>query len=133
MFAASTRYVAAGAIMAVIVVRRGGTMRMSGRSFASCALVGLLLPGANGLLFVAEQNVPVGLASLLIAAVPLWVVVLRLGLRERRGEGALVVVEWGEEAIDALGGPPELFVSIAIAGEHERTATLTGCRAGDIV
>jgi tRNA threonylcarbamoyladenosine biosynthesis protein TsaE len=59
--------------------------------------------------------------------------VVRLGLRERRGEGALVVVEWGEEAIEALGGPPELFVSIAIAREGQRTATLTGCRAGDIV
>lgn len=63
----------------------------------------------------------------------LAVEVARLGLRERRREGALVVVEWGEDAIEALGGRPELVVSLAISGDHVRTATLTGARAGDIV
>jgi tRNA threonylcarbamoyladenosine biosynthesis protein TsaE len=57
----------------------------------------------------------------------------RLGLREQRREGAFVVVEWGEDAIDALGGDPSLVVSLAIAGERERTATLSGPRVADIV
>lgn len=56
-----------------------------------------------------------------------------LGLRERRGEGALVIVEWGEDAIEALGGHPSLVVSLAIAGECARTVTLSGPRAADIV
>ncbi len=46
-------------------------------------MIGALLPGANAVLFFAERNVPTGLASLIIASVPLWVVVLRLAARER--------------------------------------------------
>jgi drug/metabolite transporter (DMT)-like permease len=50
---------------------------------ASAALVGLLLPGANSILFVTEQKVPIGLTSLIIASVPLWVLLLRLAVGER--------------------------------------------------
>lgn len=57
----------------------------------------------------------------------------RLGLRERRSEGCFVIVEWGLEAIDALGGAPALTVGLAVAGDRERTATLSGPRASDIV
>jgi tRNA threonylcarbamoyladenosine biosynthesis protein TsaE len=53
----------------------------------------------------------------------------KLGLRERRAEGALLVVEWGEDAQDALGGNPELVVALAIEGPHERAATLSGPKA----
>ena len=69
--------------MALVVVRRGGTMRVTWPQLASCVLVGRLLPGANAVLFYAEQDTPIGLASLIIASIPLWVVVLRLVLGER--------------------------------------------------
>jgi drug/metabolite transporter (DMT)-like permease len=88
MFAVSTRFILAGTIMALVVRWRGGTMRVSWRALGSCAVVGILLPGANALLFYAEEDVPTGLASLLIASVPLWVVLLRLIGRERLGTRA---------------------------------------------
>jgi drug/metabolite transporter (DMT)-like permease len=103
--AVSTRFVLAGAIMAVVVVRRGGTMRISRRAFGSCALIGLLLPGANAVLFFAERNVPTGLASLLIASVPLLVVLLRLLGRERLPAAALAGVGVGFVGVAILAHP----------------------------
>ena len=84
-FAAGTRFLIAGTLMLVIVAWRRGTavLRLTKAEAASSALVGVLLPGANSLLFLTERQVPIGLASLIIAAIPLWVVLLRLAARER--------------------------------------------------
>ncbi len=59
--------------------------------------------------------------------------VRRLGLRERRSEGAILVVEWADEAVALLGGGMSLGVRLAISGAVSRVATLSGARAGDIV
>jgi drug/metabolite transporter (DMT)-like permease len=101
----STRFLLAGAIMTAVVVRRGGTMRVSRRAFASCVLIGCLLPGANAVLFYAERDVPTGFASLLIATVPLWVVILRLVLRERLPTLVLVGVGVGFAGVAVLAQP----------------------------
>lgn len=62
--------------------------------------------------------------------------VARLGLRERRSEGAVLLVEWGDHVVDALGGAPAFVVSLAhdaASGESARTATIEGARTGDTV
>jgi len=49
---------------------------------------------------------------------------LSLGLRERRGEGAVVVVEWGEPYLETLGG--EALVITIEHAENGRRAHLRG-------
>ena len=103
--AVSTRFIAAGLLLSAIVLKRGGSMRVTRRELAGCALVGCLLPGANAVLFFAEQNVPTGLASLLIASVPLWVVLLRLWGRERLRPRTLAGVAVGFAGVAVLLRP----------------------------
>jgi tRNA threonylcarbamoyladenosine biosynthesis protein TsaE len=59
--------------------------------------------------------------------------VARLGLHDRRREGAVVVAEWGAAGVEALGGEPSLVVTLSIEGSNSRAAALSGPRAGDIV
>ena len=68
-------------------------------------IVGCLLPGANAVLFFAERNVPTGLASLIIASVPLWLVVLRLAGHERLPWQALAGVGVGFAGVAVLAQP----------------------------
>ena len=84
-FAAGVRFMAAALLLlGAIAWRRGGRpLRLTRAELASCAVVGLLLPGANSLLFITEDEVPIGLTSLIIAAIPLWVLPFRLVARER--------------------------------------------------
>jgi drug/metabolite transporter (DMT)-like permease len=105
LFAASTRFITAGALMAGIVRLRGGSLRISRQALMSCIVIGALLPGANAVLFFAERNVPTGLASLIIASVPLWVVVLRLAGRERLPWQALAGVGIGFAGVAVLAHP----------------------------
>ena len=71
----------------------------------SAVVVGILLLGANALLFIAERTVPIGLASLLIASVPLWIVLMRTVTGDRPGRTALIGVATGFAGIAVLVRP----------------------------
>jgi drug/metabolite transporter (DMT)-like permease len=105
LFAASTRFMTAGVLMAGIVLLRGGTLRISRRALGSVVLIGILLPGANAVLFLAERRVPTGLASLIIASVPLWLAVLRLTGGERMPWQVLAGVGIGFAGVAVLAQP----------------------------
>ena len=87
LIGAAARFLIAGAVMLAFLAARGRSIRASRGALAGAAVVGLLLPACgNGLVTVAEQDVPSGLAALLVATIPLWVVVLRASVgRERVG------------------------------------------------
>jgi drug/metabolite transporter (DMT)-like permease len=105
MLAVSARFILAGAIMAGIVLWRGASLRVSRRALASCVVIGCLLPGANAVLFFAEHDVPTGLASLIIASVPLWVVLLRVLGRERLSGATLASLGVGFAGVAILLRP----------------------------
>jgi drug/metabolite transporter (DMT)-like permease len=90
MLHAGIRFALAGLLLGAggAVLRRRSARRRSWRltpaQFATAAGSGvLLLTGGNGLVSVGEQRVPSGLAALIVASVPLWIVVLRAALRDR--------------------------------------------------
>jgi drug/metabolite transporter (DMT)-like permease len=85
VFGAGVRFTLVGLIVFGLVLWRGGLAALKVRraELASAALIGLLLPGANSILFITEQKVPIGLTSLIIASVPLWVLLFRLAAGER--------------------------------------------------
>ena len=56
--------------------------------------------------------------------------VQRLGLRERRAEGAIVLVEWGEGAERLFGvQPPAIVVALVAISAEARVASISGPKA----
>jgi drug/metabolite transporter (DMT)-like permease len=93
---AAIRYVIAGAIMVPLGWRSGTPEqrvadRPGWRQWGAMLLLGALLPAAgNGVVSWAELRLPSGIAALLVATVPLWMV-LADGLMSRRLPG---VARW---------------------------------------
>jgi len=98
LLGAGVRFAVAGAIFWAVLRLRGGAerVRITRGQVLGTALAGTLLCfGGNGLVTVAEQEVPSGLAALIIGAVPLWVVLMRLGEGDRPARGTLAGVVVG--------------------------------------
>jgi drug/metabolite transporter (DMT)-like permease len=109
LLTAATRFSLAALLLATyLVVRRGRrALVASRRQYLNAAVIGLLLLlGGNGGVVIAEdQGLPSGLAALLIAAVPLWVVLLRALGRDRPAGRTLVGVAIGFVGLAVLLGP----------------------------
>ncbi|MCC6739285.1 MAG: EamA family transporter [Planctomycetia bacterium] len=120
---AGARFLAAGLAM-YAVVRARGTPRPEPGHWPGAALIGgLMLLGGNGAVCWAERSVATGMASLLIATVPLWAVLLGAMLPGGRLPGprvaagilvglagvALLVRPWQGGAVDPAGAAALLF------------------------
>jgi drug/metabolite transporter (DMT)-like permease len=87
---AGVRYVIAGAILYPVAARTGDDRmraqdRPGRREWLGSAVVGLLLLAVgNGGVTLAEKSLASGLAAVLVATVPLWMVVFALPLQRQR-------------------------------------------------
>ncbi|MFG2621157.1 EamA family transporter [Streptomyces sp. NPDC048507] len=105
---AGTRFVTAALVLAAIVAWRygPGALRATRAQLGSAVLVGLLLVlGGNGLVVLGETSVPSGLAALLVAAVPIWVVVLRAVTGDRPPLSTVAGVLVGLAGLAVLTSP----------------------------
>lgn len=105
---AGWRFACGAALLAALLASVGGVRRLRAtrRQLAGCALLGLLLPaGGNGLVTVGEhRGVPSGVAALLVATTPLWVIVYRAGSGDRPSHGTTLGVLLGFAGLVGLVG-----------------------------
>ncbi|WP_328330958.1 EamA family transporter [Kribbella sp. NBC_00382] len=86
MLGMGARFLVAAVLLAAFLsIKSGiGRLRITRRELLGAAVVGLLLLAfGNGAVAIAEKTVPSGLSALLVAAVPLWLMLLRVGGGER--------------------------------------------------
>ena len=115
LLSAGTRFLVSGGLLCLAVLAFAGraAFRMTWPQFGTAALVGVLLPAwGNGLVVVAERQVASGLAALLVACVPLFVVLFRRlsGQRPPLVTVAGVAIGLAGLAVLLLAGP--------VAGAH---------------
>jgi drug/metabolite transporter (DMT)-like permease len=96
LFYSGVRFALAGLILAAWLVFRGVGLRISRRELGGAAAVGILmLAGGNGLVNLGERTVPSGVAALIVASIPLWIVVYRMVARDHVGRDLLAGVLLG--------------------------------------
>jgi drug/metabolite transporter (DMT)-like permease len=93
---AGLRFALAGLLLAAWLAFRRVDLRISKQELAGTAAIGvLLLAVANGLVVLAERTVPSGIAALIVASIPLWIVIYRIVAGERVGRDLLAGVFLG--------------------------------------
>jgi drug/metabolite transporter (DMT)-like permease len=121
LMGAGARFIAVGLILLPILAwRRGASVwRPTRAELLSAGFVGLMLPGANAVISVAEKTVPSGLAALLVASIPLWVILLRRISGERiswRSIGAVLVGFGGLVLLLHPSGDATIYGLLACVG-----------------
>jgi len=105
LLSSGVRFIVAGAIVCTVLALREGVsaVRFTSGQLVACFAVGsLLVAGGNGLVMVGEQNVASGIAALIIASVPLWVVLYRGLTGESIARGTLLGVALGFAGVALL-------------------------------
>jgi drug/metabolite transporter (DMT)-like permease len=123
---AGSRFLLAGALLALILTATGRSIRVSRRELASSALLGLsLLALGVGMVTLAETRIDSSVAAMIAGSVPLQVILLRTIARDRVALAtrlsvlvglvglALIVVPGGEGASSTLGLAFALSASIS--------------------
>jgi drug/metabolite transporter (DMT)-like permease len=107
LFAVAVRFIAAGLLLAALTAWRRGrrAFTMAPAEIGTAVLAGALLPGANAVLFVAEQHVASGISALIVGSVPLWIIVLRIATGDRPPPAALGAVLVGFAGLALLVRP----------------------------
>lgn len=125
LLSSGVRFAVAGAIVYAFLLVRGGrdAVRVTRTQLVSCALIGsLLVASGSGLVMVGELHVPSGVAALIIASVPLWVVLYRRLGGERIANGTLAGVAVGFAGVALLllpggsGGHVQLVSLLVVCG-----------------
>ncbi len=118
LLSAALRHLLAGVAMAAWVVARDrDAFRVTRAQFWSAAIVGtLLLAGGNGFVMLGERTVPSGLAALIIASIPLWIVLMRVARGDRVGTDVIGGVVLGLIGVAILVVPGGLNGTIEPVG-----------------
>ncbi|SKB10260.1 EamA family transporter [Aeromicrobium choanae] len=109
LISAGARFLTAAVLMGTFLAVRSGprVLQVRPRELRGSAIVGiLLLAGGNGGVVLGERTVPSGMAALLVAMVPLWLILLRFasGARPRLLTWAGVLVGFVGLAVLVLPG-----------------------------
>ena len=117
LLGAGFRFFIAGLVFyAFLALRRGvRAVRFTPRELLAAGVAGTLLCfGGNGLVTVAEQNVPSGIAATLIASVPLWIILFRRLSKDPINRVALLGVVIGFAGVGVLMLPGQRPAGLTI-------------------
>ena len=116
LLSAGSRFLLAGGLLALILLLRGRSIRVTRRELASSALLGVaLLALGVGMVTLAETRIDSSIAAMIAGSVPLQVILLRTIARERVALAtrlsvlvglaglALIVIPGGDGASSAVG------------------------------